>query len=216
MKKGREADARKSLHILHKDDADFSIDNEIVFLKATINEQEEINKSSTWADCFRGTNRVCPLLYIRNNNQYLTVYLTATNRAGDPHPGHAAAHRRLLHLQLRHRFLLTSRSRRPLRHHDHDEPSEPSGHGRLLLHGGPSRETPAPAAGLGHHVYRPHRSRYLRAKRRRQHRCAAQHRGVRAYLRLWVRGIMGASVSLHTTKQTPPLHTLLTVCIEPG
>lgn len=59
MKKGREADARQSLHILHKDDADFSIDSEIIFLKATINEQEEINKSSTWVDCFRGTNRVC-------------------------------------------------------------------------------------------------------------------------------------------------------------
>lgn len=58
MKKGREADARQSLQILHKDDVEFSIDSEIIFLKATINEQEEINKSSTWADCFRGTNRV--------------------------------------------------------------------------------------------------------------------------------------------------------------
>jgi SP family sugar:H+ symporter-like MFS transporter len=65
MKKGREEDARKSLTLLHKDDVDFSVESEIAFLKATITEQEELNKSSTWADCFRGTNLVClsiPLL----------------------------------------------------------------------------------------------------------------------------------------------------------
>lgn len=70
MKKGREEEARKSLYILHKDDEGFSIDSEIVFLKATINEQEELNKSSTWADCFRGTNRVWNLglsLVLGNN-----------------------------------------------------------------------------------------------------------------------------------------------------
>lgn len=59
MKKGREEDARQSLRVLHRDDDDFCIDGEIIFLKATISEQEELNKSSTWADCFRGTNRVC-------------------------------------------------------------------------------------------------------------------------------------------------------------
>ncbi|KAH0613671.1 uncharacterized protein H6S33_005557 [Morchella sextelata] len=64
MKKGREEDARKSLTLLHKDDVDFSVESEIAFLKATITEQEELNKSSTWADCFRGTNLRRTLLAI--------------------------------------------------------------------------------------------------------------------------------------------------------
>ncbi|KAH8152048.1 uncharacterized protein LAJ45_04042 [Morchella importuna] len=64
MKKGREEEARKSLNLLHKDDVDFSVESEIAFLKATITEQEELNKSSTWADCFRGTNLRRTLLAI--------------------------------------------------------------------------------------------------------------------------------------------------------
>ncbi|KAG0641406.1 general substrate transporter [Tuber brumale] len=58
MKKGREEDARKSLEVIHRGNTGFSVESEVLFLKETISEQEEINMASSWADCFKTTNRI--------------------------------------------------------------------------------------------------------------------------------------------------------------
>jgi SP family sugar:H+ symporter-like MFS transporter len=57
LKKGRDAEARRSLEKLYKDDPKFSVDNEMAFLKTSIREQAERNESAGWLDCFKGTNR---------------------------------------------------------------------------------------------------------------------------------------------------------------
>ncbi|RPA99055.1 sugar transporter [Choiromyces venosus 120613-1] len=64
MKRGREEEARKSLEIIHRGDVGFSVESEVLFLRATISEQEEINKASSWADCFKTTNRRRTLLAV--------------------------------------------------------------------------------------------------------------------------------------------------------
>jgi len=66
LKKGRVEEARRSLTIIHKDDVGFSVEDEMLFLQAAIREQLEVNDVSSWADCFKGTNRVynkSPLWY---------------------------------------------------------------------------------------------------------------------------------------------------------
>lgn len=132
MKKGREEDARKSLELLHKDDVDFSIDSEIIFLKATINEQEEINKSSTWADCFRGTNRV---FHLKLHKMIIANCFEETDSTGHPYPGDAAIHRGFLYFQLRHSVLFPSWSWGSFHYHDHDKLGQSRWHNRLLLPG---------------------------------------------------------------------------------